>query len=46
MFGTIPVGWANILSSLAISLLTITGAVFTFKVLWMNNFDFFFPKGK
>lgn len=46
MFGTIPVGWINILSSLAISLVMIGGAVLAFKFMWMDNYDFFFPKGK
>lgn len=45
MFGVIPVSWINILSSLAISLAMIGGAVLAFKYIWIDNYDFFFPKG-
>ena len=45
MFGTIPVSLANVLSVLLINLMIIGGALLTFKLLWIDSYDFVFPKG-
>ncbi len=45
MFETIPVHPVTVLSSLAVSLAVMAGGVLAFKLLWMNGYDFYFPKG-